>query len=131
MPESLEVSDAVAAHPARIYRTWLDSQGHSDMTGGGAVCSDEVGDEFSAWDGYITGKNLELDPPDRIIQSWRTAEFSDNDPDSRLEVQLDPIPGGTQVTIRHTNIPDGQTQYEQGWIDNYLEPMKEYFGAVD
>lgn len=127
MPESFEVSDVVAAKPEVVYEAWLDSAGHSEMTGGEAECSSELGGEFTAWDGYISGRNLELEPHSRIVQSWRTTEFSDSDPDSRLEVLLEPADAGTLVTLRHSNVPDGELHYRDGWVDHYLEPMKEYF----
>lgn len=38
-----------------------------------------VGEAFEAWDGDIQGKNIELDPPKRILQLWRTSEFEDDD----------------------------------------------------
>ena len=121
----------MSTHPVAIYRAWLNSSGHAEMTGSPADCSDKVGDEFTAGDGYISGRNIELDPGRRIVQSWRTTEFAESDPDSLIEVLLSPTNTGTLVTIRHTNIPDSQDSagYEQGWIDYYLEPMKEYFSA--
>jgi len=39
------------------------------MTGGQASMSDEIDAEVSAWDGYITGRNLELVPRERIAHS--------------------------------------------------------------
>ena len=66
------VSDTIPATPAEIYSAWLSDEGHTEMTGGEANCSGEVGGEFDAWDGYISGVNLELDENARIVQSWRT-----------------------------------------------------------
>ena len=126
--ESCELKTVLAGSPKMIYEHWLSSEGHSAMTGGSAEASPEVGAAFNAWDGYIWGKNLELEEDRRIVQSWRTTEFADEDEDSRLEVVLEPTGDGCQITIRHSHIPEGQTQYEQGWVDHYLEPMKSYFG---
>ena len=65
------------------------------------------------------------------MQSWRTTDFPEGAEDSRLEVLLDEVPGGTRVTLLHTNIPDGQgEEYEQGWKEYYLEPMKRYFSEM-
>jgi activator of HSP90 ATPase len=62
--------------------------------------------------------------------TWRTSEFSEDAADSRFEVLLEPAKGGTKVTFRHSDIPEGQGKsYEQGWIDNYFTPMKAYFGG--
>ena len=68
------VSDVIPASPDEVYRAWLSSEGHSEMTGGAANASDEVGASFDAWDGYIEGKNVDLEPGRRIVQSWRWSE---------------------------------------------------------
>lgn len=68
-----------------------------------------------------------LEPGRRIVQSWRTSDFEATDPDSQIEVLLEEVPDGTKITLRHTGIPDGQSGYEQGWRDNYFDPMREYF----
>jgi activator of HSP90 ATPase len=129
MALEFEVSDVIPASVEAIYAAWLSSEGHAGMTGSGAEISSAVGGVFTAWEGYITGKNLALEPGKRILQAWRTSEFKDSDPDSTVEVLLAPAPGGSQVTIRHTNLPSDGMQYRQGWIDYYFEPMKVYFSA--
>ncbi|MDG1428999.1 MAG: hypothetical protein P8M19_01435 [Crocinitomicaceae bacterium] len=43
-----------------LYSAWLDSEGHSNRKGGEAHCSDVINDKLTAWDGYITGSNIEL-----------------------------------------------------------------------
>ena len=122
-----EVSDLIPAPPEDIYHAWLDSKMHSEMTGGQAKLSAKAGGSFDTWDGYILGKNLVLEPPRRILQSWRTTEFAESDQDSLLEILFDTAGDGTRITIRHSNLPDHGMQYKQGWIDAYLTPMKSYF----
>ena len=121
------ITDLIPARPERIYHAWLNSKEHELMTGSPAEISDQVDGEFTAWDGYITGKNLELNPPLRIFQSWRTTEFEISDPDSLLEITFVAEGPATRVTIRHSELPDHGMQYQQGWIDAYFNPMKEYF----
>ena len=130
MSIKFEVSDLIPAPPEIIYQAWLDSQEHSLMTGGKAKVSPAVGDTFEAWDGYIQGKNIELEFPGRILQTWRTTEFDAADQDSRLEILLEPAEGGTIITIRHSDLPDHGMQYQQGWIEAYFQPMKAYFGKI-
>src|SRR6266851_3448705 len=132
MPFDFSVSDIIPAEPNAIYDSWLDSTGHAAMTGGhAALMSPAVGGEFIAWDNYITGRNLELDPGRRIVQSWRTTKFTAADADSRIEIVLEPVTGGTRVTVHHRNVPDGHTSYRDGgWQNNYFEPMKRYFAAA-
>jgi len=127
MKEKFELREIFNVEPSVIYKAWLDSGLHSNMTGGEALCSDKVGDSFSAWDGYISGKNLELLEDQKIIQSWRTTEFSEKDADSIITISLKKLSEGTELILEHTNIPEGQTQYKQGWIDHYFTPMKEFF----
>lgn len=127
MTVNFEVSDVIPATPETVYAAWLDSDEHAGMTGDTARVSAVVGESFEAWGGYIQGRNLELEAGKRILQSWRTSEFEDSEPDSLLEVVFTPEGSNTRVTIRHSNLPPHGMQYQQGWIDSYFTPMKEYF----
>lgn len=130
MPESIKLSAVIPATPERIYQAWLDSREHAAFTGGAATVEAKVGGRFTAWDGYIQGTIQALEPGRRILQAWRSADFPADAPDSRLEVLLARTPRGTRITLVHTNIPEGQgTDYEQGWKDYYLTPMKGYFAS--
>jgi len=121
------ISEFFTATPEEIYNGWLSSEAHSQMTGGTADVSAVVGEEFTAWDGYIHGKNLELEYGKRIVQAWRTTEFSADEADSQIEVTFELMGNQTKVTLRHTGLPAHGGQYEQGWVEAYFEPMKEYF----
>jgi uncharacterized protein YndB with AHSA1/START domain len=121
------ISALIPATPQEVYAAWLSSEGHSQMTGGSASITADVGGEFEAWDGYIQGKNLELIPGKRIVQSWRTSEFNGDEPDSRIEITLESVADQTKLTLNHTGLPPHGMQYEQGWVESYFEPMKEYF----
>ncbi len=112
-----------------VYAAWLSSKGHTLMTGSAAKASTRVGGSFTAWDGYISGKNLNLKPGKQIVQSWRTTEFAASDPDSQVEILLEKAPRGTKLTLRHSNVPDGHTGYLTGWRTHYFEPIKNYFKA--
>lgn len=129
MSLSFEISTLLPVLPEQVYDAWLDSEMHSAMTGAGADVSNEPGGSFQAWDGYIEGKNLELDPGRRIVQAWRTVEFSADEPDSRLELTFEAVDGGTQLSLRHSNLPAHGLQYRDGWRENYFEPMLSYFGV--
>lgn len=99
------------------------------MTGSRAEVQEGSGGEFTSWDGYIWGKTLVSEPNRRIIQAWRTSEFSETDPDSRVEILLEKSSDGTKITLTHTDIPDGQGEsYKQGWDDFYFTPMRKFFG---
>jgi activator of HSP90 ATPase len=128
--DSIKVSAVIPAEPKAVYAAWMSSSGHGAMTGSGARVTARVGGAFSAWDGYISGKTLELEQDSRIVQSWRTTDFDPDDLDSTLEVLLQKAKGGTKVTLVHTNIPAGHgEEYRKGWIDFYFKPMKEHFAS--
>ncbi len=128
MPESIQVSTVLPATPQRIYKAWLSSREHAAMTGGATTIDPKVGGHYTAWDGYIQGVTLELEPNRRIVQSWRSAEFPAGAPDSRLEVLLAKAKGGTTITLNHNDIPDGQGEmYRSGWAESYFVPMQAYF----
>lgn len=128
MPYSFTLRTTIPASPQEVYEAWLDSLAHSEMTGGAATMSEEIGAEVSAWDNYITGRNIELIPGERIVQSWRTSEFGEEHEDSIITLTLEPVEEGTLLTLEHSNVPEEHRSYEEGgWQENYFEPMMAYF----
>lgn len=125
---SFEIKTIIPATAQEVYDAWLDSEKHSNMTGGAATASNQVGESFTAWDGYISGTNIELVPASKIVQSWRSTEFPDGSNDSRLEVTLTDVEGGCELILKHSEIPQPEHDYENGWDVHYFQPMKEYFG---
>ena len=125
---AFEVSASFPVSGKQLFEAWLDSEKHSNMTGGDDECSDKVGGEFSAWDGYISGVNVSIDELNGVIvQKWRTSEFEESDDYSLLTLRSSDIHNGGEIHLTHENIPEGQSDYQQGWIEHYFEPMKTYF----
>ncbi len=130
MSKSLNLSVILPASPEKIYNAWLSSEDHSKFTGSEAKIDAKVGGKFIAWDGYIEGTTLELQPYSKIIQAWRTSDFPVGSRDSKLELFLEPLDAKTNLTLIHSELPEGQEEeYKQGWIDYYFEPMKKYFSS--
>lgn len=127
MKTSFTLIKAFEVNSEQIYQAWLDSTLHTAMTGGKAICSDQTGGSFSAWDGYISGKNISLTTNKRIVQKWRTTEFREKDEDSEITIELNDTLEGCELTLRHTHIPEGQSNYKLGWSQHYFEPMHAYF----
>ena len=57
----------ISATPEEIYDAYLDEQKHAQFTGAVASCQRFVGGTFSAWNGYITAKNVALENGRRIV----------------------------------------------------------------
>ncbi len=130
VPESIRASIVLPASAERLYRAFLDAEEHAAFTGAAATITPRVGGKLSAIDGSVTGKVLELVPHERIVLSWRTSDFAEGDPDSRVELLFHAASGGTRVTVIHTEIPPGHGErFETGWHRDYFEPMRAYFRA--
>jgi activator of HSP90 ATPase len=138
MSDIYEVRRIVRASSKRLFEAWLDGREHSAMTGRAATTSAVEGDAFSALDGLIVGKNLEIEPYRHIVQAWRTQEPGVRAFESRVDLVLAtgrvngglgrPHDDGTTITVRHSGLPMGQTQFTaQWWEDNYFKPMDAYF----
>ncbi len=128
MATSFSIKQQFPVSSETLYNAWLSSQEHTKMTGGEAQCTNFENGAFSAWDGYISGKNQILVVNTEINQLWRTTEFLETDADSHLKLRLSDTDNGCELTLTHSNIPEGQPDYEQGWEDHYFTPMREYFG---
>jgi len=119
----------VPATPVEVYEAFMDAEKHSAFTGSRATCDPRVGGKFTAWDEYISGKNLELEKGKRIVQEWITTDWPKNYPPSRLELNFKAVKEGTEISMIHSEVPAEQADdTKQGWIDFYWEPLKKYFG---
>ncbi len=128
--DSLSLSEVIPARPERIYAAWMSSAEHTAFTGDKAVVDPLIGGVYSTFDGYSSGRTVDLQPGRRIVQTWRAEDFPAGSPDSRVEVTLEETVGGTMLTILHTDIPSGLGSHcRDGWLKFYLEPLKSYFAA--
>ena len=131
--DSIEIVALLDADPESIFTVWTDPEHHMAFTQAEATGDPVEGGAFTAYDGYIIGTYLELDPGRRIVQRWRTSEFDENDPDSFLIVSLIAETGNqTRLTLHHTAIPTGQGHdYADGWVEHYLLPLAKYLDRVE
>jgi uncharacterized protein YndB with AHSA1/START domain len=47
----------------------------------------------------LEGEFVEVQPPSKLVHTWRSTSVPDHD--SKVTYLLDPIPGGTRLTLRH------------------------------
>ena len=112
--------------PQEVYNAFMNSKKHAEFTGALAKIDDEVGGEFEVWDGYATGKNIELVPGKKIVQTWRASDWPKGI-ESEITIDLIPEDNATKLIFNQKNIPDEfLLDVEQGWQDYYWKPMKEY-----
>jgi len=129
--KTIKQNVVVPATPKEVYEAFMDAKKHSEFTGDKASCDPKVGGKFTAGDGYISGKNLELEMGKKIVQEWITTEWPKGYPPSRLELTFKKVKEGTEISMVHSNVPAEQADdYAQGWIDFYWKPLKEYFEKI-
>jgi activator of HSP90 ATPase len=114
------------AKPHAVYEMLMDSAAHARFTGAEATISRDVGGAFSAYDGALTGTNVELVADVKIVQAWRAG--SDDWPEDHYSTAtflLEEAEGGTRLTFTQTEVPE--TSYDdinQGWRDYYWSKME-------
>jgi activator of HSP90 ATPase len=122
--KTIRQSVTLKATPHQVYEALMDSRRHSQFTGAKATISREVGGEITTYDGYITGRNLELEPDRRIVQTWRANDWLEG-LESQVTFSLTAVPGGTRLSLTHRGVPDGEYEsIKQGWIAYYWTPLK-------
>jgi activator of HSP90 ATPase len=115
------------AAPERVYEAFMDTKQRTAFTGNAAEVSRDPGGAFTAHDGFVTGRNIELVPNQRIVQVWRFQDWPEG-VYSLVKFELAKDGSGTRVVLDHTGIPDGHREHlETGWTARYWEPLKKYF----
>jgi activator of HSP90 ATPase len=116
------------ASPKQVYAAYVDPKKHSEFTASKATGKPLVGGKFTAWDGYISGKFLELEEGKRVVQEWTSTDFPEGSPPSKLELTFCEVPKGTEITMMHSNVPKAQeNETAEGWNEFYWQPLKKYF----
>jgi activator of HSP90 ATPase len=114
--------------PKEVYDAFVDPKKHSKFTGSKATGKPVVGGKYTAWDGYIFGKFLELEDGKYVVQEWTTTDWAEGYPASKLELTFTAVPEGTEIRMVHSNVPKEQAdEIAEGWADFYWNPLKEYF----
>jgi len=115
------------ASPAQVYRAFADPRIHWEFTGSPATGSRRAGSGFTAWDGYITGKILELEEGKKGVQEWSASEGPKGYPPPILTLTFEPRGRGTELSMVHSKVPVEQvSMYAEGRVTSYRDPLKEY-----
>jgi activator of HSP90 ATPase len=114
-----------SASPEEVYELLMDSRKHQSLSGEKAVISRKVGGKFTAWNGHITGFNLALKPPEKIVQAWRaTGWWPDHYSVAIFEIQK--LARGSKLRFTQIGVPPHRySGHYRGWIEAYWTPMKE------
>jgi len=140
--EAIHQEVTFAAPPARVYDALTDARQFSkvvqlsaaaqtmSISSKPAEISREAGGAFSAFGGYVTGRQIELVPGQRIVQVWRAGGW-DPGAYSIAHFELTAAGAGTKLIFDHTGFPQGQADHlAAGWKGNYWEPLTKFLAAA-
>ena len=116
------------APAAELYDMYMDASVHGEFTGAPAIISDEAGSSFEAFGGLLKGITLQVVKPRLIIQSWRSVNFADADPDSTLIISFtEEDADAGRIDLIHLDVPESDYQgVSGGWESRYFSPWLEY-----
>jgi activator of HSP90 ATPase len=116
--------------PKALYDLYMDAKKHSQSTGAMAKIEAKEGTKFTAYDNYISGKNLHLIKDKLIVQSWRGSDWAKGDMDSTFIINLESKGNDTILHVTHANLPEKQADdIKKGWADFYWLPWKKHLAG--
>lgn len=136
--EAIHQEVVFKASPKRLYDALTDAQQFQklEVIGGAVKMADieakpaeisrEPGGAFSIFGAYITGRQLELVPDQRIVQAWREISW---DPGifSIARFELKEQASATKLIFDHTGFPAGAGEHlAVGWKAHYWEPLEKF-----
>ena len=127
-PQSITIHQEVDfnASPQRIYDALLDAKQFSAFSTMPAEINRKLGGAFSLFSGHIIGRNVELIPNKRIVQSWRVVDWPEG-VYSIARFELKPQGPGTHLVFDHTGFPEELRDHlAEGWQDHYWARLKKY-----
>jgi activator of HSP90 ATPase len=132
MCKTIKQKVSFKAPPEIVYGLLIDSKKHTSMTGEMANISNQIGGHFSAYNGDITGINVDLLPSKRIVQAWRGERFPEGI-FSMASFFLAPNKvGGTELILTHRGVPKELISgIEMKWKEFYWDKMKKYIALQD
>jgi activator of HSP90 ATPase len=133
MRNTIYKSVVLPAPAAELYDMYMDSETHAAFTGAPAKISDEPGSPFEAFGGLLLGTMLQVVKPHLIVQSWRSVNFADDDPDSTLIISfVEEEEGEGRIDLVHLDVPDSDFQgVTGGWESRYFAPWLTYLQSLD
>jgi activator of HSP90 ATPase len=117
------------ASPAQVYQVLADSSALSALSGKSGQPGRTAGAEFSAFDGNVVGRQIELVPGERLIQAWRFPVWEPG-AYSIVRFTLTAEDGGTLLSLEQHGVPaDWQEHVNTNWPTFYLRPLADHFAA--
>jgi uncharacterized protein YndB with AHSA1/START domain len=135
---SIQQQATIPATPAQVFAILADAEVLSALSGMSGQAGRSAGEEFSAFDGHVTGRQIDLVPDQRVVQAWRFPVWEPGQY-SLVRFTLETEDGGTRLVIDQDGEPEEadtlgchQTWHDHldaNWPTFYLTPLTNHFGA--
>jgi activator of HSP90 ATPase len=136
--ESIHQEPVFRASRKRVYEALLDtkqfdkiiqlSDAMKSMAPGAkpTEINREPGGAFALFGSYITGRQIELVPNERIVQAWRVGSWAPG-VYSLAKFDLVEQDSSTKIVFDHTGFPTGAGEHlAAGWKANYWVPLAKF-----
>jgi activator of HSP90 ATPase len=124
---SIQQQVTIPADPAQVYAVLADAEALSALSGMSGAVGQSAGEEFSAFDGHVTGRQIELVPGERIVQTWRFPVWEPGTY-SIVRFTLAAEAGGTRLVIDQHGEPEAWHDHvDANWPTFYLTPLTRHF----
>ena len=117
----------IPATPDEVYEAFTDSKIYSEFTGDKFIGVAKIGEKFTVYD--ISGKFLELEKGERIVEEWVNSRWPKGFAPSKVELTFKEMSNGTEVTLVQSNLPmEVEEDYLlEGWTEYFWNRLKKYF----
>jgi activator of HSP90 ATPase len=118
------------AEAAKVYELLINGAKFGDVTGMPGKGGGTQGAYFSLFGDFITGRQIELIPNERIVQAWRMMDWEEG---AYSIVQFNFVQDGsnTKLIIDHYGYPERHHDHIiTNWEPFYIAPFAKYFEAA-
>ncbi len=125
---AIRITVVMPVSPVRVFRALTNPADIEAWSGAPGRVAAKVGGPFRMWDGWNTGRVLARRPPTKLAYTWRKDSWSAATKDSVVRWKLTRVPGGTRVSVVHSNLPSAweYRDHKGGWPKYFLKPMAAY-----
>ena len=123
-------SAPIPATREEVFASWTDPVEVAAITGKAARGEAAVGQERAVWGGWARSRVVELDPPRRLVEEWRSKDFPGGAGDARLETEIVEAEGGVslRLVIQAPFPPGGLGYATMMWFQSkMLAAYREHF----
>jgi activator of HSP90 ATPase len=127
MRNVISQSVLLPASASALFHLYLNAETHAAITGAPASVKAEPGANFEAFGGLLSGAIIAIADASLIVQSWRSADFRPEDPDSTLILSFTQQGESGQINLVHIDVPEHDFDaVAAGWRKHYWEPWEAY-----